>query len=93
MQNVGRGVKDPLLPLLGWCSNKPHSLVGFRHFASFTGLPWWVHQRISETCELGTLERFRHVVPLHVICWAVLCLDIALLHLVRDEETPVVDVP
>ena len=46
-----------------------------------------------KTLELGSLQGLGHVVPLHLICWAVLYLDVSLLDLICHKEVPDVDVP
>ena len=52
-----------------------------------------VHDRIPELGTLCSLQSFRHVVAFNVICWAVFDNHVALLHLVGNEETPIVNVP
>ena len=49
---------------------------------------WQIHDVLPVCSELLALEGFRHVVSLHLICWAVLYLYITLLDLIRDKEIP-----
>ena len=79
----------------GHFSFEPDTLVTFgeSRFPSRQPSIFKVQDGLPESCEFGSLEGLGHVVTLHLVCGAVLCLDVALLHLIRDKEVMDIDVP
>ena len=54
---------------------------------------WQIHNRTPVFGKLLTLQGLGLIVPLHLVCWAVLDLYVTLLDLIGNEEIPDLDMP
>ena len=79
----------------GHFSFEPDTLVTFgeSRFPSRQPSIFKVQDGLPESCEFGSLEGLGQLVTLHLVCRAVLYLNVTPLHLVCDNEVTDVDVP